>query len=96
MNWEKAICEDKIHTVGDDFYRQVLRKRQRHVPGPVFHKSHFWMSIAAGIMVGLLFSGIYKQQEKKELYRNYLLTGWMNDCYINEMELENIELRIFD
>lgn len=96
MNWEEIVQEDKIRTVGEDFSLRVMRKRRKTNPGPVFHKRHFWMSIAAGIMMGLLFSGIYKHQEKRELYRNRMLTEWMNDCYINEMSLENIELRIFD
>lgn len=96
MNWERTIEEDRIRQVGADFYARVLRKREegkkrREV---IFRKRHFWMSIAAGIMMGLLFSGIYRHQVRHD--RHHILKEWMTNCYIDEMELENIEQRIFD
>lgn len=95
MNWERMIEEDRIRQVEDDFCIRVLKKKEgrKEALEVIFRKRHFWMSIAAGIMMGLLFSGIYRHQVRHD--RHHILKEWMTDCYMDEMELENIEQRIF-
>lgn len=58
MAWEKIIEKDKITSVSDEFYDNVLKKLRIHIQSRkterFFHKKHIWMSVAARILLGLI------------------------------------------
>lgn len=95
MNWEELIKEDRIEA-NDDLYTGVMKRvtlRKEQNSQVVFRKRHIGLSIAAGILLGVLFGGVFhiSHSGKKESAE-----AWYKQFYTDDAALECIELRLFE
>lgn len=95
MNWEELISEDRLASTAD-LYAGVMQRIARkgsETKVPVFRKAHIGMSIAAGILLGLLIGGIQYTGARP---RCQTAQEWYGQFYTHEMEIEYIELKLFE
>lgn len=98
MAWEKIIEKDKITSVSDEFYDNVLKKLKIHIQSRkterFFHKKHIWMSVAAGILLGLIMLNLQNHIQESELKISQM-EAWINRYYLDDMVIEKVDCTIF-
>lgn len=97
---DKLIEHDRIAKVSDGFYNDLQRKMAQgrltvESTEVTFKKRHLWLSIAAGILLGLLISGVHSQKTA-HYNRQEAIENLASRYYIDDMKLENIEERLFN
>ncbi|MFR2509616.1 hypothetical protein [Odoribacter laneus] len=90
MNLEQLINEDRIRKVSAGFYEEIQtwvkeRTEMKRI-NRIFVRRHLWMSLAAGILLGLLINGIQKYRFEHD--RSAVLKEWMDNHYMNDIEIE--------
>lgn len=88
MNLEQLIEYDKQNKSSDPFTNMVLLKVHRKTKERLFFKKHLWVSLAAGVVLGLAISGFYKLRQPTE--RQIQLQQWMKAHCMDDMEMENL------
>lgn len=93
MNLEQLISEDRIQKVSVGFYEgiqaRIKERKELKKINRIFVRRHLWMSLAAGILLGLLINGI--QRYRFEHDRPAVLKEWMNNHYMNDIEIEQLD-----
>ncbi|MCB6974297.1 MULTISPECIES: hypothetical protein [Butyricimonas] len=95
MKWENIIQEDRIKSVSPDFTEQVmsrltgLRKYEFR-----FRKRYLGMSIAAGIIMGMIMLGLqHHLGESRD--RDTMLKEWIGQYHLDDMNLEKMDINLF-
>lgn len=90
MNLEQLINEDRIRKVSAGFYEEIQTRVKERTEmkkiNRIFVRRHLWMSLAAGILLGLLINGIQKYRFEHD--RSAVLKEWMDNHYMNNIEIE--------
>lgn len=90
MNLEQLINEDRIRKVSVGFYEEIQARVKERTEmkkiNHIFVRRHLWMSLAAGILLGLLINGIQKYRFEHD--RSAVLKEWMDNHYMNDIEIE--------
>lgn len=98
MVWEKIIEKDKITSVSDEFYDKVLKRLRIHIQSckteRFFRKKHIWMSVAAGILLGLIMLNLQDHIQESELKVSQM-EAWINRYYLDDMVIEKVDCTIF-
>ena len=71
---------------------RVARKKAEENASP-FRERHVWMSLAAGVCLGILVGGVchFAKDSREEAMRE-----WMGKNYLNDTMLECIEYHLFN
>lgn len=97
MNLEQLIQEDRIQNVRPGFYEGIQVRMKEHIEvkkiNRVFVRRHLWMSLAAGIIIGLLINGIQKYRFEHD--RPAILKEWMENHYMNDVDMERLDNYFF-
>lgn len=93
--WEELIERDKIKSVSGDFSSRVQQRiRIRRSDELSFKKRHLWMSVAAGIIVGVLILNLqHRIQPEKE--RMEQIKDWLGQYNFNDLNLEKLDKDLF-
>lgn len=95
MKWENIIQKDRIETVSPDFTEQVigrLSKLRKH--DFRFKKRHFGISVAAGIIMGMIMLGLRHQADETR-DRDQMLKEWIGQYHFDDMNLEKMDINLF-
>lgn len=95
MRIEEVIEKDKIKKVNEDFYLGIIRKMSRtkaDIPLTI-RKKHLSISIAAGIILGIISGSFYAKTQKID--RRTAMQEWLGKYNVDDIKLECIEYRIF-
>lgn len=98
MVWNKLIEQDRITSVCAGFCEKVM-ERIKNLPSAedtysYFRKKHIWMSIAAGVLLGLLLINIQYRLTADERRASEINT-WINGYYLNDMTLDEMDCHLF-
>ncbi len=98
MVWNKLIEQDKITSVCANFCDKVV-ERIRHFPRSgdsetFFRQKHIWMSIAAGVLMGLLMLNIQKHLTADQR-RATKIHAWLECYYLNDLTLDEMDCHLF-
>ena len=93
--WEKLIETDRIRSVSEDFSSRGQQKIHiRKSDELSFKKRHLWVSVAAGIIVGVLILNlqhrIHPQKERMEQIQE-----WLGQYNFNDLNLEKLDKNLF-
>lgn len=98
MLWEKLIEKDKITSVRDDFYQELLTKLKQRIlfweSERFFRKKHVWMSIAAGLLLGLIMLNLQNQISITE-QRTSKMEAWIGRYYLDDLLIEKLDTHLF-
>lgn len=95
MKWENLIQEDRIKTVSPDFTDQViarLSKLRKHEFR--FKKRYLGMSVAAGIIMGMIMLGL-QHYVGHSRNRDTMLKEWIGQYHLDDMNLEKMDINLF-
>lgn len=98
MVWEKIIEKDKITSVSNEFYDKLLKKLKIRIQNKetdrFFCKKHVWMSVAAGILLGLFMLNLQDHIQETNLQASQL-EAWISRYYLDDIMIEKVECTIF-
>jgi hypothetical protein len=95
MKWENAIQEDRVRTVSPDFTDQVIARLSKlRVHEFRFKKRYLGMSVAAGIIMGMIMLGLQHYVEHTRS-RDTMLKEWIGQYHLDDMNLEKMDINLF-
>lgn len=95
MKWENIIQEDRVESVSPDFTDQVVARLTRLRKYEFrFKKRHLGMSVAAGIIMGMIMLGLqhYRGESRN---RDTMLKAWVGQYHLDDMNLEKMDINLF-
>lgn len=95
MKWENLIQEDRIKTVSPDFTDQVIARLSKlHKHEFRFKKRYLGMSVAAGIIMGMIMLGL-QHYVGHSRNRDTMLKEWIGQYHLDDMNLEKMDINLF-
>ena len=98
MVWNNLIERDRIKSVSAGFYDKMiwkLKKRmQQRDTDRFFRKRHIWMSIAAGILMGVIMLNL-QDRFSASGDRNSKMEAWVSRYYLDDLAIERMDMHLF-
>lgn len=98
MVWNNLIERDRITSVSAGFYDKMilkLRNRMQHrETDRFFRKKHIWMSIAAGILMGIILFNL-QDHFSAAGQRNSKMEAWVSRYYLDDLVIEKMDIHLF-